>query len=97
MKSTYNEILQNMKAVYNKEIGREIAENSIDEKKLEAIASELYGLSCYGDFILKQALFKLQREDILTVTVRCVIAKESSVLKQRVRLHLALMRQLQAI
>ena len=55
MKSTYNEILQNMKAAYNKEIGREIAENSIDEKKLEAIASELYGLSCYGDFILKQA------------------------------------------
>lgn len=50
MKSTYNEILQNMKAAYNKEIGREIAENSIDEKKLEAIASELYGLSCYGDF-----------------------------------------------
>ena len=85
MKSTYNEILQNMKAAYNKELGREIAENSIDEKKLEAIASELYGLSCYGDFILKQAF------------VRCVIAKESSVLKQRVRLHLALMRQLQAI
>ena len=55
MKSTYNEILQNMKAAYNKELGREIAENSIDEKKLEAIASELYGLSCYGDFILKQA------------------------------------------
>ena len=55
MKSTYNEILQNMKTAYNKELGREIAENSIDEKKLEAIASELYGLSCYGDFILKQA------------------------------------------
>ena len=27
MKSTYNEILQNMKAAYNIEIGREIAEN----------------------------------------------------------------------
>ena len=31
MKSTYNEILHNMKAAYNKELGREIAENSIDE------------------------------------------------------------------
>lgn len=45
-----------MKAAYNKELGREIAENSIDEKKLEAIASELYGLSCYGDFILNASV-----------------------------------------
>lgn len=55
MKATYNEILQAMISTYNSVLQTEIVPNSIDEKKLQAFASELYGLSCYGDFILKQA------------------------------------------
>ena len=55
MRSTFNEIFQEMKKAYKAELGEEIIRNSTDEKKLQAVASELYGLSCYGDFILKQA------------------------------------------
>ena len=36
MKSTYNEILQNMKAAYNKEIGREILLMKKSLKQLQA-------------------------------------------------------------
>lgn len=96
MKSTYNEILQNMKAAYNKELGRKLLKILL-MKKLEAIASELYGLSCYGDFILKQAFVQTATGGYLDRHGALRDCKESLALKQRVRLHLALMRQLQAI
>lgn len=50
MKSTYNEILQNMKAAYNKELGREIAENSIDEKSLKQLQASF--TACHATAIL---------------------------------------------
>ena len=55
MRATFDEIIQSMKKAYKAELGEEVMANSIEEKKLQAVASELYALSCYGDFILKQA------------------------------------------
>lgn len=55
MRASYDEIIQSMKNAYKNELGEEVMANSITEKKIQAIASELYALSCYGDFILKQA------------------------------------------
>ncbi len=55
MKIKFSEILGDMIASYNAKSGEKIDENSVDYKKIEAVASELYAISCYGDFILKQA------------------------------------------
>ena len=51
MRASYDEIIQSMKNAYKNELGEEVMANSITEKKIQAIASELYALSCYGDFI----------------------------------------------
>ena len=50
MKSTYNEILQNMKAAYNKELGREIAENLLMKKSLKQLQANF--TACHATAIL---------------------------------------------
>lgn len=55
MNKTYEEILSEMKTAYFNSKGERLEENSEILKKLEAVASELYSLSCYGDYIFKQA------------------------------------------
>lgn len=55
MNLTYNEIFNEMKNVYLNESRKTLEKGSETEKRLEAVASELYSLSCYGDFILRQA------------------------------------------
>lgn len=55
MNCTYNEILDKMVQAYFDKSGQKLNENSFEYKVIEAAASELYSLSCYGDFILKQA------------------------------------------
>lgn len=55
MNLTYNEILEKMRGGYFDACGERLKENSESEKRLEAVASELYALSCYGDYIFKQA------------------------------------------
>lgn len=55
MNKTYNEFLEEMKGVYFNAKGEKLEENSEIMKRLEAVASELYALSCYGDYIFKQA------------------------------------------
>lgn len=54
-----------MKSAYNDECVWDLEENSIQAKKLEAFASELYALSCYGDFIHKQAFVTTATGDYL--------------------------------
>lgn len=55
MKLTYDEIEKNMKSAYFEKSGDNPPDNSFEEKIIEALSSELYGLSCYGDYIIKQA------------------------------------------
>ena len=55
MNCTYNEILDKMVQAYFDKSGQKLNENSFEYKVIEAAASEFYSLSCYGDFILKQA------------------------------------------
>lgn len=55
MNLTYNEILEEMKNVYMRESEKALERGSETEKRLEAVASEVYSVSCYGDFIMKQA------------------------------------------
>lgn len=55
MKRTYEEILDKMKNAYFKECGNTVEKNSQTEKRFEILASELFSLSCYGDYIFKQA------------------------------------------
>lgn len=55
MKTTYNEILNSMKTVFYNECGENVESLSDLGARFEAVASELFSISCYGDFILKQA------------------------------------------
>lgn len=55
MKLTYNKILNNMKNAFY-----ESAQKNVDLQgdlglRFQAVASELYSIACYGDYILKQA------------------------------------------
>lgn len=52
---TYNEIENNMKTAFFEKCGKNPEKNSFEEKVIEALAAELYGLSCQGDYILKQS------------------------------------------
>lgn len=55
MNKTYDEIIEEMKIAYFNSKGEKLDENSEIMKRLEAVASELYCISCYGDYIFKQA------------------------------------------
>lgn len=52
---TYEQIVDEMLKAYFNEYGQKPDNNSLEMKRIEAVASELYGLSCYGDFIFKQS------------------------------------------
>ena len=55
MKTTWEEIQKSMTETYENYTQKKLLPGTVEEKKLQAIASELYALSCYSDFILKQA------------------------------------------
>lgn len=55
MRLTYDEIENNMKSTFFEKYGTNPEKNSFEEKIIEALASELYGLSCQSDYILKQS------------------------------------------
>lgn len=52
---TYNELLNNMQNTYYEKCGEKLDLNSSCGARVQAVASELFSLACYGDFILKQA------------------------------------------
>lgn len=58
MNKTYNEILEEMKCAYFNHCSQRSEDNQSVLKRLEAVASELYALSCYGDYIFKQAFIQ---------------------------------------
>lgn len=58
MNRTYEEILEKMKNVYFSECKETPDENSREMKRLEAVASEIYAVSCYGDYIFRQAFIQ---------------------------------------
>ena len=55
MNKTYDDILIEMKNAYFKECKERLDDNSSVMQRLKAAASELFALSCYGDYIFKQA------------------------------------------
>ncbi len=55
MKTTYNEILNNMKNCFFEKCGENVDLMSDLGARFQTVASELYSLYCYSDFILKQA------------------------------------------
>lgn len=55
MGMTYDEIESSMRNTYFEKCGKNPDENSFEKKVIEALASELYGLSCLGDYIMKQS------------------------------------------
>ncbi len=52
---TYNELLNNMQNSYFEKSGEMLDLNSPCGARVQAVASELFSLACYGDYILKQA------------------------------------------
>lgn len=52
---TYEQIVDEMLNTYFTEAGQRPDKNSLEMKRIEAVASELYALSCYGDYIFKQS------------------------------------------
>ncbi|MDE6470250.1 MAG: baseplate J/gp47 family protein [Eubacterium sp.] len=86
MNKTYEEILDSMKAAYFKECGKPCDYNSNTVKRLEAVASELFALSCYGDYIFRQAFIQtatkenLDRHGAVRDCVRKSAAKASGFL-----------------
>lgn len=65
MNKTYDEILSSMKSAYFNECGKCCDDNSNPVKRLEAVASELFSLSCYGDYIFRQAFIQTATKDNL--------------------------------
>lgn len=55
MKMTYDEIYSNLKNVFCSNSGKKLDDMSDIGLRLQAVATELFGLSCYGDYVLKQA------------------------------------------
>lgn len=55
MKATYNEILNSMKTAFFNECGENVQPLSDLGARFKAVASELFSISCYGDYILKQS------------------------------------------
>lgn len=55
MRTTYNEILNSMKTTFFNECGENVDTLGDLGARFEAVASELFSISCFGDFILKQA------------------------------------------
>lgn len=52
---TYNELLNNMQNYYFEKCGEKLDLNSPCGARVQAVASELFSLACFGDYILKQA------------------------------------------
>lgn len=65
MNKTYDEILEEMKCAYFNECGERLDDNSQTAKRFEAVASELFALSCYGDYIFRQAFVQTATKDNL--------------------------------
>ena len=55
LKITYDEILNNMKNAFYEKSGENVDLMSDLGARFQAVASELYSLSCYGDYILRQS------------------------------------------
>lgn len=55
MNLTYDEILNSMKTAFANEKGEAVKELSDIEARFKAVASEIYSVSAYGDYILKQS------------------------------------------
>lgn len=55
MSLTYNEILDSMKTAFCREKGEAVKNLSDLEARFKAVASEIYSVSAYGDFIMKQS------------------------------------------
>lgn len=74
MKYTYEDILENMKLEYQNAAYRDVGKNSTEEMVLKTLATELFSLSCYGDYILKQAFVQTatgKHLDMLGATRKC--------------------------
>lgn len=55
MSLSYNEILDSMKTAFCREKGEAVKNLSDLEARFKAVASEIYSVSAYGDFIMKQS------------------------------------------
>ncbi|MCH5321288.1 MAG: baseplate J/gp47 family protein [Eubacterium sp.] len=80
MNKTYEEILESMKIAYFNECGVKLDENSETAKRFEAVASELFAISCYGDYIFRQAFIQTATGEYLDEhgAVRDCIRKTAS-------------------
>lgn len=65
MKMTYDKIINEMKNTYFDTCGERLTDGSPVLKRLEAAASEIYALFCYGDYIFKQAFVQSATGDSL--------------------------------
>lgn len=55
LKTTYDEILNNMKNAFFEKCGENVDLMSDLGARFQAVAAELYSLSCYGDYIFRQS------------------------------------------
>jgi uncharacterized phage protein gp47/JayE len=62
---TYNEILDNMKKAFYEQCGENVDMMGDLGARFQAVASELFSLYCYGDFVLKQAFVQTAEGEYL--------------------------------
>ena len=88
---TYDEILNSMKNTYFEESGSAVEDNSQTLKLLEIVASELYGLSCYADWALKQNFVQTANGEYLErlAELRGCVRKLPSKAKGRLRFSIS--------
>lgn len=87
MNTTYDDILTQMKNIYFDVSGQVLEDSSNVYKRIQAVASELFALSTYGDYIFKQSFIQtatgeyLDRHGELRGCVRKTASKASGVLE----------------
>lgn len=80
MTFTYNEILEEMKKAYFEKCSRRVEDSSDLGARFHAVASELYALACYADFIVRQAFVQTADGEYLDshAELRSITRKQKS-------------------
>ena len=89
MNLTYDEILNSMKIEFAGEKGEAVKELSDIEARFKAVASEIYSVSAYGDYIMKQSFPQTATSEFLDrhAELRSITRKTASYAKGAITVY----------
>ena len=87
MNNTYEEILTDMKNAYFEKSGENVEKYGEMSLRFEAVASEIYSLYCFCDFVIKQAFPQTAQGEYLDMHAQMRGIKRKEAQKARVKLR----------